>query len=183
MIRGEVDRPAAGRIASASEAEVFHSVDINALLNTERELTRADEELIKLARGLGRELPTDRTTEPKARDAAFQLIHDHPVAASLVRTVMGSPTSLGHLSHAIFPQAENSIGSLDGLLAVCAFARRMADGRVFLPSRAHFLFRGLDGVYACINPHCTARRTATSASILGRLYARSTLRCSCGSRG
>ncbi len=182
VIRGEVDRPAGGRIANSREAEAFQNLDINAVLNVERDLANADQQLRTLARGLGIEFAGNRSTEQELRDATFQLIQGHPVAAALVNAVMGSPTPLADLSRAIFPQAQEPVASLDGLLAVCAFARRIADGRVFLPSRAHFLFRGLDGVYACINPHCTARRVSTPAAILGRLYARPTLRCSCGSR-
>jgi len=182
VIRGEHDVPAGGRAATAEEARIFGDIDLNGLLNADQDLASADQVIRSLAQALALSLAGQRTTLVELKDAAYQMLSRCEVVAALVKQVMGAPTALEALARTIFPLSRDAIGPLDGLLAVCAFARRAQDGRVLLPSRAHFLFRGLEGVFACINPRCTERHERNAPALLGKLYARSTLRCRCGSR-
>ena len=135
-----------------------------------------------LAANLGTTVRIASDNVAALRSSAFELVSQNSAAKALAASIMANPTRIDELAEQIFPVAENRLASLDGLLAMCAFARRVTDGRVYLPSRAHLLFRGPDGLYACVNPNCPAREAPAGPTIVGRLYAAPRLRCNCGGR-
>ncbi len=63
--------------------------------------------------------------------------------------------------------------------------RKMAksrEGKVLLPSRVHLMFKGLNGIYACINANCQHHYDVNGIT-LGNICENSEFRCSlCGSR-
>jgi len=52
---------------------------------------------------------------------------------------------------------------------------------VLLPIRAHYMFRGLPGIYICVNKNCTAKN-ALSKTPLGQMYPDKRTICTCGSK-
>ena len=68
----------------------------------------------------------------------------------------GEAISLDELSKAIFPESkkEEALQAISTLLAIAPLAKSKADAVLF-PARMHMLFRGLTGVYACTNEHCS----------------------------
>jgi ATP-dependent helicase YprA (DUF1998 family) len=182
IIQGELDRPQLHHAATSEEAKAFAAVPVDALVSVDRDPSAAGQALRRLAADLRSARDFASASITRLRDEAYSLMTETPVAAELAHQVMGHPVSLGDLAHRLFPTEEDGVPNLDGLLSVSAFARREADGRIFVSSRAHLLFRGLDGVFACVNPRCTARSEPSSSAILGKLYSRPRRRCECGSR-
>ena len=182
VVVGELDRPANGRPANAIEAKAFSAINLHDLLSVGVDPAAAARQLGELAKALSSPVITADLTEAVLRDTAFALASSQPVAKELAAKIMGHPTRIDDLASVIFPTAERPLEPLDGLLALCAFARRHSDDRVYLPSRAHLLFRGLDGLFACTNRNCSARENVQAPTILGRLYSRPRLRCDCGAR-
>jgi ATP-dependent helicase YprA (DUF1998 family) len=182
VITGNLDKPDDGRNATTAEADACASVPISALHAVGSDLAAAGAAVTTLVTALGLSLRGATDTESKLRDSTYSALKDSPLVAELIRTIMGKPVAIQDLAQHLFPDASRPIEALDGLLSVCAFARRSKDARVFMPSRAHLLFRGIEGVFACVNPNCTARHDVTGPTILGKLYKRSTLRCSCQSK-
>ena len=184
VIQGTLNRPRPQdcRSATSAEAAAFGALSVDDLLSAATDLRRSAQSIEKLFTSINIPGQVSISSLEALKDSTYALIGQSPVARALVNEVMGQPVSLSELAQKLFPVAEDSVRSLDALLAVCAFAKRTADGRVFLPSRAHLLFRGLDGIWACVNPSCEVRRHTGAASLLGRLYARAQKRCSCGAR-
>jgi ATP-dependent helicase YprA (DUF1998 family) len=180
IITGQLDRPSPARPGNEQESIAFGSIDIDRLHNAENNLGEAAGALHGLAESLGLSLGRSANLD-ELRDSAYNLVSQIPVAAHLVGSVMGSPHAASKLAAEVFPQS-NSAAALDGLLSVCAFARRVTDGRVYLPSRAHLLFRGIDGIFACVNQLCTERPHKGAKTLLGKLYSKPQRRCPCGSR-
>lgn len=164
------------------EANAFSSLDIAALQRAELNANEAAVAVTRLAEGLGVSCPSGMKSLPSVRGALFTLLNSHPVSALLTSTVTGAPTAYAELAVALFPGVPSSESALDGLLAASAFAQRESDARIFLSTRAHFLFRGLEGVYACTNPGCSVRTGHNTPTLLGKLYSQPRLRCDCGAR-
>ena len=91
------------------------------------------------------------------------------------------PTSYENLISKIFHE-ELPSNALETLLALCTFAQLKETQQVFLPIRLHLMYRGIPGLYACINPNCSERHDTSKASLLGKLFTYPALNCSCNGR-
>ncbi len=180
-IVGQLARPTNGRAANANEAVAFSQLDIDGLLSVDQNFENAKASVLSLAKALSIQVgPAKDAAE--LRDRVYSALSEYAVASELARLVMGNPKRVSELASALFPNGSDTGSALDGLLAACAFARRAADGRSLLPMRAHLLFRGLSGVFACVDPACSTVANASPTQLLGRLYARPRKNCACGSR-
>jgi ATP-dependent helicase YprA (DUF1998 family) len=124
--------------------------------------------------------PTDR--EDELRDVLFDRLHGLKSARRLARLTTGNAIPYAALAVQTFGDDSTGISALDSLIALCCIAKRIKDGRVFLPLRLHLLFRGVSGIYACVNPRCTKRRAGASETYLGALFASPRINCECGAR-
>lgn len=74
-----------------------------------------------------------------------------------------------------------------GLLSAGAYARPKGsadlDAPPLLPSRLHLMFRGLPGIWACVDPNCSqVAETDQGQRPCGRLYVEPRIWCECGAR-
>lgn len=94
---------------------------------------------------------------------------EKPVARSLV-----------DLSERVFPgvAAAQAGPALSKLLSALAATPEESDPKV----RAHYFFRNVPGVWACIDPGCSAAPASDDPRPVGRLYSEPTTRCICGAR-
>jgi ATP-dependent helicase YprA (DUF1998 family) len=76
------------------------------------------------------------------------------------------------------PEREAAVGGLVG--AVCD--ARGSHDTALLPVRAHLLFRNLQGLWVCSDPHCSVAAARTSPCPVGQLHYTPALTCQCGSR-
>jgi ATP-dependent helicase YprA (DUF1998 family) len=107
-----------------------------------------------------------------------------PYVNELVRSAAGSARALGELADCIFPGHPQARRALEALLTVGTLARRRPDDPGLIPTRVHGMFRGLHGLYACINPCCSGRQSEPGkAAHLGKLFAAPRGSCdACGAR-
>ena len=94
----------------------------------------------------------------------------------------GNATRIKELSTLLFPEVEKSIAehALDCIFAVTPLAKNK-NGRLLLPSKLHLFFRGMEGIYACINPQCSEKTDKVAG--LGKIYLRKKgSHCACGGR-
>lgn len=70
----------------------------------------------------------------------------------------------------------------DALVELAAMARREQDGPPLLPARVHIFFRGLPGLWACVDPGCAAIPEGLRGGPTGALYPQPRDRCTCGAR-
>ena len=102
----------------------------------------------------------------------------------LVKEAAGRAVALGELAERVFPGHPESRRALEALLTVGTLARRKPDDPGLVPTRVHGLFRGLHGLYACVNPRCSGRQSEPGEhALLGRLFTSHRSTCdSCGCR-
>jgi ATP-dependent helicase YprA (DUF1998 family) len=136
----------------------------------------------RLALSLNLPFAAHCTTEIQLRDAVYGLCEQLPVAKFLAESITAKTRPFMDIASEAFPEVMGQTQALEALLALVTFAKRPTDDRPFLPVRLHLFFRGLSGIFACINKECSARRHHESGTLLGRLYEFPRLHCECGSR-
>lgn len=101
----------------------------------------------------------------------------------IMKKTRGQATSLQELSKIAFPNCKNCYlaeNAVNVLLAIAPLAKDI-NGSVLYPARLHLMFRGLQGVYACLNKNCNCNGHKASALNLGRIYIdKPGNRCTCG---
>lgn len=182
VVTGQLDKPQAAGPVSDSERLALAGLDISALQGPALEQRMVIETCSRLSRGLGAAPLHPGATLIEVQDALYKSLARTVSFQRVAAEIMGSAREFGALARLTFGDYDDSEGALDGLLAAAAFARRATDGRILLPSRAHLLFRGLEGIFACTNANCTERRHEAGPSTLGRLYASPRQFCACGGR-
>lgn len=105
----------------------------------------------------------------------------------LVNETMQKAQPVSELGKVIFPGAEASLAdkAVTTLVALGSAARRTPDEAGLLPCRVHAFFRGLPGLWACLDPKCDAvDRSDLPPGLgpIGKLYAQPQATCDCGAR-
>ena len=96
----------------------------------------------------------------------------------------GAAWALDCLPNGLFPKSPPDIASnaVDALLELASLARHSPGAPPLLPARVHMLFRGLPGLWACVNPQCSQIAETERGGPTGALYADARQYCNCGSQ-
>jgi ATP-dependent helicase YprA (DUF1998 family) len=120
-----------------------------------------------------------------ARTGLFAALRSYPPMALLVNETMQRARPVSELAPLLFPGVPDGIAerATTALVAFGSLAREPGslDGPGLLPSRLHAFFRGLPGLWVCVDSECAGvgpRRNGPA----GRLYGQPTIRCECGAR-
>ncbi|WP_197502124.1 DEAD/DEAH box helicase [Mycobacterium sp. E2733] len=104
----------------------------------------------------------------------------------LVNETMQRAQPVGELGATLFPTVEAELRdrAASALIALGSAARRSTEDAGLLPCRVHAFFRGLPGLWACLDPECTAvdRERHPDQGPVGKLYAQPQATCACGAR-
>lgn len=183
LIKGQVDVPTDGRSGKKTEAEALSNFDFTRIQAVHTDFAGAVNAVQTLLPELGLKAIDSTPKSPEQlQHQIFLKLSDFPPARLLAAEITAKPTQFAKLSQRIFPEGVAQDRALESLLALASFARRQEDQRVFLPVRLHLFFRGISGIFSCINPRCCEKRSNGNNSLLGRMYAEPRLRCSCGGR-
>jgi len=176
-IGSTLDLPTARGRLSAEEQACLAQCKVEAIrAASEHDGACECEELDRLAQGL--RWPQFVAGQPLLEYLYNCLVAWPPVGA-LIEQVTRAGTTLSELVQNIGGnESESAIAAVAALLEMCSLARR--DGRVLLPARVHLFFRGLPGIWACVNPECDARRVEPGAAYkVGRFYDAPRSACEC----
>ncbi|MGH6952273.1 MAG: DEAD/DEAH box helicase, partial [Vitreimonas sp.] len=102
-----------------------------------------------------------------------------PPFNTLVNETMRRALPLAGLGAIVFPGVADSERAIDALLALGSRARKAAGDPSLIPCRIHSFFRGLPGLWACMDPQCSALPAPERGAPVGKLYAQPVERCSC----
>ncbi|MGA4879394.1 DEAD/DEAH box helicase [Streptomyces lydicamycinicus] len=104
----------------------------------------------------------------------------------LVNETMKQAQPVSDLGTLIFPGVDQGLAdrAVSALVALGSAARRSVDDAGLLPCRVHAFFRGLPGLWACLDPDCPEvdREAYPEPGPVGRLYAQPRATCDCGAR-
>ncbi|MEA2492176.1 MAG: hypothetical protein QOJ29_87 [Thermoleophilaceae bacterium] len=116
--------------------------------------------------------------------ALYAALHDFPPMRRLVNLTMQQAMPLSELAGAIFDTADSVLAerAVTSLIALGSTARLRPGEPGLLPCRVHAFFRGLPGLWACIDPACRFQGDAHAGSPIGALYSQPQDTCDCGAR-
>ncbi len=181
LITGKQQEKAGQRPATSEEAIALSDYDFTTLHTANEMHDNAEGEFLKLCSKLKYKPANKFTDKSSFQNVVFDWIQSFGPAALVANKITSKPQRLHEIAEAVFPQTNQGEKSLEGLLALMSFAKQEGTGKVFSPVRSHLFFRGLSGIYACINPECDSRQ-GSKPSVLGKLYSSPRLKCDCGSR-
>ena len=72
--------------------------------------------------------------------------------------------------------------ALTTLMALGSVAREEPHTPGLLPCRIHNFFRGLPGLWVCMDPHCSEKEPGTENPVCGKMYGQPRESCVCGAR-
>ena len=114
----------------------------------------------------------------------YDALTDFPPLKLLVNTTMTEARAIGELGRDVFDidDAELADKAVTALVALGSAARKSEGEPGLLPCRIHAFFRGLPGLWACVDESCTAREPQFSGSPIGQLFGQPHDTCDCGAR-
>jgi ATP-dependent helicase YprA (DUF1998 family) len=109
-------------------------------------------------------------------------LSNYPPFNLLVNESMKAAVPLAELGGVLFPGAPKDRANLalTALLALGSRARKAADEPSLLPCRIHSFYRGLPGLWSCMDPDCTELVETERGGPTGKLFSQPHDRCACG---
>jgi len=124
-----------------------------------------------------------RQVAPTANQDAdlFHALKDYGPFSHLVNETMRAACTFGEIRDLVFDTDDEAEGNraINALLAMGSRARLKPEDASLLPCRVHAFYRGLPGLWACMDPNCTELASEQRGSPIGRLYAQPRDRCGC----
>ena len=176
-ISGSLDlRPHDGP-GSVQEAEILADIDLEEYYNA-----RTDSAQLAVIKPIVDYRQTEHAPDP-AR-ALYHALTDFPPMGRLINMTMKQAIPVAELGHHLFPDAgpQTADIAVNALMALGSAARLNPKTPGLLPCRVHNFFRGLPGLWACMDPNCSELSEFESDGICGKLYSQPRESCHCGAR-
>ena len=176
-ISGSLDlRPYDGP-GSNQDADVFASVDLERYYDAPTQSARQ-----AVIEPIVRHRQT--TEDPDPERALYHALRDFPPMGRLINMTMKQAIPVAELGQHLFPDATSQTADMavNALMALGSAARLDPNTPGLLPCRVHNFFRGLPGLWACMDPACENLDEADSDGLCGALYSQPRETCQCGAR-
>lgn len=180
-ITGTREQPSPAAPASREIGDLFAAIDFEAL-NRALQPEALNEVLQPLFGALG-DTP-NQVDEESVLAALYRALDGQPFVNQLILEAANSARSVSDLSQRVFPDHPEPEKALQTLLTLTTLARLKADSPGLVPTRVHAIFRGLHGLFACINPRCSGRQSEPGEkALMGKLFRSPRTTCdACGCR-
>jgi hypothetical protein len=129
------------------------------------------------------------TSAPEGEEAVvlralYELLKGRDFLHELLRRTAGEAVALDNLARALFPDSPVARKATEVLLTLGTLARPQPDEPGLLPTRVHVMFRGLAGLYACLDPTCPGRQAVPGVEApVGKLFTEARTHCdACNTR-
>lgn len=115
----------------------------------------------------------------------YKALESFSPMSSLVNSTMKEAQPVDELGAKLFEAdvpAEVAARAVTNLIALGSVARRDPTEPGLLPCRVHSFYRGLAGLWVCMDPNCTSIPAAQRGGPAGKLYSQPRDTCECGAR-
>jgi len=113
----------------------------------------------------------------------FEALKEFAPLGRLVNMTMGAAQPVAELGAELFPNSPDvADAAVTALLAIGSVAREQPDASGPLPCRVHNFYRGLPGLWVCMDPECSEMVEEDRNGFCGRMYSQPHELCGCGSR-
>lgn len=180
-VQGRLAKRSPAGTGSALDAEALAAVPLEKFYEAENDEARTD---------AVREFLKFREVEPEPGVSPGELLvaalSSYPPMGLLVNETMRKARPVSELGALLFPRADAALSdkAASTLVALGSAARTSPEDAGLLPCRVHVFFRGLPGLWACLDPECPEvdRQAHPIAGPVGKLYAQPQVACACGAR-
>jgi ATP-dependent helicase YprA (DUF1998 family) len=101
----------------------------------------------------------------------------------LVNMTMKAARPVASLGSVLFPESPDLADqAVTTLLAIGSVARESSEASGLLPCRIHNFFRGLPGLWVCMDAECSELKLDERSGLCGQMFSQPRERCACGSR-
>ena len=116
--------------------------------------------------------------------ALYHALADFPPLGRLINMTMKQAIPIAKLGQLLFPgtSPQTADDAVNALMALGSAARLAPKTPGLLPCRIHSFFRGLPGLWVCMDPACSSLGEYESDGICGTLYSQPREFCHCGAR-
>ena len=116
--------------------------------------------------------------------ALHNSLADYPPMGRLINMTMERALPVAELGQDLFPAAspETADRAVNALMALGSAARLDPKTPGLLPCRVHNFFRGLPGLWVCMDPECSEVGESERDGICGAMYSQPRESCHCGAR-
>ena len=177
-LTGELEKRPASAIGTEEDARALAAVSV-------RSLYEANDDAGRLA--VVQEFLAYRHVQPSepVSAALHEALQDFPPLSLLVNMTMEEAIPLREIGSKIFEVADHELvdQAASSLIALASLARPLGSDSSLLPARVHGFYRGLVGLWACLNSQCDQGSTDNGSAPVGTLYHQPREECEhCGSR-
>ena len=169
-------RPAAAK-GTDKDAAALDSLDLAAFYEpgTDHERLRHISSFLQF-RGIDQSLPLPR--------ALYDALVSFPPMARLINLTMTEAHPVDTLGQTLFEEVQPEVASraTTKLMALGSIARRDPTEPGLLPCRVHSFYRGLAGLWVCMDQDCSSMPTDQHGGPAGQLFSQPRDRCDCGAR-
>ncbi len=177
-VQGALDlRSNAGK-GSQADAEMLAEINLDAFYEAEADIDRwaSVQPLLSYCK-----LDQADTVEK----ALYDCLQDFPPMGALINTTMTEARPIAELGGLLFagdvaPQTADR--AVTALMALGSVARPDPKMPGLLPCRIHNFFRGLPGLWVCMDPECSELGDDHHDGICGKMYSQPVDECACGAR-
>ena len=116
--------------------------------------------------------------------ALYHALADFEPMGRLINLTMREALPVAELGKSLFPTVSQGTSdtAVTALMALGSVARTKPNTPSLLPCRIHNFFRGLPGLWVCMDPDCTEINDDEKDGICGKMYGQPRERCECGAR-
>lgn len=177
-IVGSLDLKPHSQAGSVHDAEILSSIDLEKYYNA-----KTDEDRISAIQPL---LDYRHVKdENKPEQALYNALTDFGPMGLLINSTMEQALRVDELGEQLlFPGMHAAVAdkAVTVLLALGSIARPDSKSPGLLPCRIHNFFRGLPGLWVCMDPDCGEVADEHKTEICGKMYSQPRERCDCDAR-
>lgn len=177
VIKGDLMlRDSAGQ-GSREDAEVLAKIDLNRFYSATSDELRLNE--------VKEFLIYRNVKQPSSlHRSLYEALEDFPPMSTLINLTMKEALPVGSIATKVFPNIPDSLPAkaVTTLIALGSVARLESNQPSLLPCRVHSFYRGLPGLWVCMDPMCTELEESVRGGIVGKLYSQPRDMCACGAR-
>jgi ATP-dependent helicase YprA (DUF1998 family) len=175
-ITGELDLRPHSSVGSEHDADMLAAINLTEFHNAATDAGR----LAAVQSLLGhRKVEGEHTSEA----ALYHALKDFGPMGLLVNSTMKEALPIGGLGQSIFPTAKDKAdAAVTALMALGSIARVDPKTPGLLPCRIHNFFRGLPGLWVCMDPNCSEIGDEHRDGICGKMYSQPREKCDCDAR-
>ncbi|MGN9119933.1 DEAD/DEAH box helicase [Turicibacter bilis] len=176
IITGKHEDIIGNRKGTTDDAENLIKLDYDKLQGTSVDIY---EQLVVLSEAY----QWDQVEKDNIPNWLYTHLSKYPPMLELIKTCSGKGIEFTEIVNNVFENVDSNLAeSATEVLLLLGTMAKSKQGKVLLPSRVHLMFKGLNGIYACINSNCQHNYDVSGIK-LGNICENSEFRCSlCGSR-